>query len=62
MYVILMVWPCVYLKMAISKHDCWNEMVTLNNKSPFVALMKTRIIQTVDSVHFNIRYIKVLFF
>ncbi len=27
--------------MAIFKHDCWNEMVILNNKSPFVELMKT---------------------
>ncbi len=32
---------CRYLKMTIFKHDCWNEMVILNNKSPFVALMKT---------------------
>ncbi len=32
---------CSYLKMAIFKRDCWNEMAIINNKSPFVALMKT---------------------
>ncbi len=31
---------CRYFKMAIFKHDCWNVMVILNNKCPFVTLMK----------------------
>ncbi len=47
---------CRYLKMAIFKHDCWNEMVILNNKSPFVELMKTVEVLFFVSVHFNIRY------
>ncbi len=43
---------CRYFKMAIFKHDCWNEMVILNNKSPFVTLMKAVEVSFLVSVHF----------
>ncbi len=48
---------CEYFKMAIFKHDRWNEMVILNNKSPFVTLMKVvevLFLARVCSFYFNI--------